>query len=258
MLRNTSTIKGYAIMANDGPLGHVSDFLFDDVNWSVRWLVVDSGNWLFGRKVLLLPSAVKQLDPDAKEIFVELTMQQVKDSPEIGTDLPVSRQTESELFGYYGTSPYWGAGIYTGGYGDANGAVAAAPSPGVGRSEESFDDHRRSEGDPHLRSTEIVTGYHVHATDGEIGHIEDFLVDDADWDIHFLIVDTSNWWSGKKVLISPHTVRKVDWMDRLVDLPVERQRVKDSPAFDTAATVDPAFETYFHDYYRDERPKTAP
>ena len=117
MLRNASAINGYAIEASDGLLGTVSDFLFDDAGWLVRWLVVDTGNWLSGRKVLLPPSALGHLDRKEREFSVRLTMQQVKDSPDIDTDRPVSRQIETNIYDYYGWNPYWGAGPYMGGYG---------------------------------------------------------------------------------------------------------------------------------------------
>jgi hypothetical protein len=93
-----------------------------------------------------------------------------------------------------------------------------------------------------------------HASDGEIGHVEDFLVEEADWSIHYLVVDTKNWWPRKKVLISPHSIREIDWTDNLVNISVDRQRVKDSPAYDASVTVDRASENHFHKYYGDVRP----
>jgi hypothetical protein len=108
MLWNASAIKDYAIAASDGRLGTVSDFLFDDASWLVRWLVVDTGNWLSGRKVLLPPSVLGHLDPNGREFAVGLTMQQVKDSPDIDTDRPVSRQMETNIYDYYGWSPVLG------------------------------------------------------------------------------------------------------------------------------------------------------
>jgi len=251
MLWNASIINGYAITASDGRLGTVSDFLFDDASWLVRWLVVDTGSWLPGRQVLLPPSVLGHPDTRGKEFSVRLTMQQVKDSPDIETDRPVSRQMETNIYDYYGWSPYWGAGSYMGGSGYVGGVMAASPSPESRRREEEIADAQRNKDDPHLRSIEAVTGYHIHATDGEIGHVEDFLVEDADWSIHYLVVDTKNWWPGKKVLISPRSAREIDWTDSLVNLNVDRQRVKDSPAYDAATTVDRAYEKHFHNYYGD-------
>jgi hypothetical protein len=117
-------------------------------------------------------------------------------------------------------------------------AICRAPGwlrltwPGLRRREQEIADAQADRDDVHLRSVEAVTGYHIHASDGEIGHVEDFLVEDADWSIHYLVVDTKNWWPGKKVLVSSRSAGEIDWMDRLVNLDVDRQRIKDSPAYD--------------------------
>ena len=245
MLRNASAIKGYAITASDGRIGTVSDFLFDDASWLIRWLVVDTGNWLTGRKVLLAPSVLGHLDPNGSEFSVSLTMQQVKNSPDIDTERPVSRQIESDIYDYYGWSPYWGAGAGYLGFGFGGGATAPLPSPRSRRRAEDIAAARRSDDDPHLRSVEAVTGYHIHASDGEIGHVADFLVEDSDWSIHEIVVDTKNWWPGKNVLISPRLIREIDWMNNIVKLNVDRERVKDSPAFDASTTVDQALHETF-------------
>jgi hypothetical protein len=102
-----------------------------------------------------------------------------------------------------------------------------------------------NESDPHLRSIAAVTGYHINASDGEIGHVEDFLVDDAGWSIRYIKVDTRNWWPGERVLISPRSVREIDWADKLIHLDVSRQEVKDSPSYDPSITVDGAYEEKF-------------
>jgi sporulation protein YlmC with PRC-barrel domain len=258
MLWNASKVNGYAISASNGRLGTVSDFLFDDASWSIRWLVVDTGKWLSGRKVLLPASALGHFDLSGHEITVKLTIEQVKDSPDIDTDRPVSRQMESSMFGYYGSSPYWSAGLGMGGYGMgmiglgyAGGAMGATPALGSGyrRREEELAEIRHRDDDPNLRSIDAVTGYHIHATDGEIGHVEDFLVGDDDWRIHYLVVDTKNWWPGKKVLISPQSAIEINWVDRLVNLSFNRQKVKDSPAYDASITVDHAYDETFLTYY---------
>ena len=248
MLWHASAINGYAIEASDGDIGTVSDFLFDDASWLVCWLVVDTGNWLSGRKVLLPPSVLGRLYAKDRVFAVKLTKQQIKDSPEIDTDRPVSRQMETSVYDYYGWSPYWGTGFYMGGFGYVPAAMAGPPS-GSRQREEEIADAQRKRDDPHLRSIEAVTGYHIHAGDGEIGHVEDFLIEDADWSIRYLVVDTRNWWPGKKVLISPSSAAEIDWTDKLVNLNVDRQQVKDSPAYDASTTVDRAFEERFLTYY---------
>jgi len=262
MLRRESEIDGYAIHANDGLIGTVSDFLFDDATWLVRWLVIETGNWLSGRKVLLPPSALADVNHIGHQFSVRLTRQQVKECPDVESDRPVSRQSEADIYNYYGWSPYWGAGSYLGMVGYGGGMVSAMegarPSLELMQREQAIDDARRSKDDPALRSANEVTGYHIHASDGEIGHVEDFLVEDDDWSIHYLVVDTKNWWPGKKVLISPMSVRKIEWADRRVNLGADRQKVKDSPAYDPSTTVDPIYETNFHNHYGDLRSPEGP
>jgi hypothetical protein len=249
MLWNASAIRGFAIEASDGEIGTVSDFLFDDASWLVRWLVVDTGNWLSGRKVLLPPSVLGRLDAKDSVFTVKLTQQQIKDSPEIDTDRPVSRQMETGVYDYYGWSPYWGSGFYMGGYGYMPGDGIASPYLGARRREREIAEAQADRDDVHLRSVEAVTSYHIHASDGEIGHVEDFLIEDADWSIHYLVVDTKNWWPGRKVLVSSRSAGEIDWMDRLVNLDVDRQKIKDSPAYDATMTIDRAYDEKLLTYY---------
>lgn len=249
MLWDASAINGYAIKATDGRLGTVSDLLFEDVGWVVRWLVVDTGNWLSGRKVLLPLSALGHPDRALRHFPVELTMQKVKDSPDVDTDQPVSRQIEARAYDYFGWNPYW-----SGSSPAISNAIATPfvmpfyePQPvvnGLLATDVSLKD-----GDPHLRSVAAITGYHIHASDGEIGHVEDFLVDDAGWNIRYIKVDTRNWWPGQRVLISPFSVQEIDWADKLVHINVSRQRIKDAPPDDTSITVDGAYEEKFLTYY---------
>jgi len=257
MLRNASGIKGYAIAASDGRLGTVSDFLFDDASWLVRWLVVDTGKILSGRKVLLPLPVLGQLDSMRHELAVGLTMQRVKDSPDIDSDRPVSRQIETDIYDYYGWQPYWGSGFLMGGYDFGDGAKAVSPVPEARLLAADIAAAQLNNDNPHLRSIEAVTGYHVHASDGEIGHVEDFLIEDADWSVRYFVVDTHNWCPGKRVVISPRSVREIDWTDNLVNLNVERQTVRDSPAYEASAAPDHAYDKQFHSHYDDAQPNTG-
>jgi hypothetical protein len=243
MLWDASALDGYAIEANDGRIGSVSDFLFEDTRWKVRWLVVDTGGWLSGRKVLLPLSALGKPEPSLKQFPVKLTMQQVKDSPDIDTDRPVSRRHEAHIYGHYGWNPYWNSDLLPTGGGIVLPFIETLPQSGsVSPNTISEDAQQR---DPHLRSVNAVIGFHVHATDGEIGHVEDFLIDDADWGIRYLKIDTKNWWPGSRVLMPPSSVRSIDRPNRLVHLDVDRQQVKDSPRYDPSKTVDGAYDDAF-------------
>jgi hypothetical protein len=251
MLIKTSAIRGFTIAASDGEVGTVIDLLFDDVSWQVRWLVVETGSWILGRKVLLPASTLGHANADRREFSAKLTMQQVKDSPDVDTERPVSRQVESSIYDHYGWYPYWGYGLYIGGYG--YGSVMAAPFAETGTvargGEEEALEARRNRNDPHLRSVVAVEGYHIHATDGEIGHVQDMLIEEADWSIHYLVVDTKNWWSGKKVLVSPDSVREVSLIDRTIDINVDREAVKSSPDYNASTVVDRDYEQHLSAHY---------
>jgi hypothetical protein len=249
MFWNASAMKGYTIEASDGELGSVRDFLFEDTSWIIRWLVVDTGKWLPGREVLLAVSALGQADPALRQLSVKLTKQQVKDSPDISADEPVSRQMEHRLYRYYEWQPYWDTGYFP-----LSGAIAEPLVAPLYASGSEPGDHEPAvfdepTGDPHLRSTKAVTGYHIHASDGEIGHVEDFIVDDSSWSIRYVTVDTRNWWPGKRVLISPRSVESINWTDETMHLDIDRQHVKDSPPYDPSIAVDAAFDRQLTNYY---------
>ena len=242
MLLPGSALRGYSIEATDGRIGTVKDFLFNDLTFKVRWLVADTGSWLPGRKVLIHPSAIMQT-PQAQEadyeqeaLQVRLTMAQVKDSPDISTDAPVTLQMERGLYGYYGWNPMWGGDSYFGS--DPAGGIAAG-----------IEAERLDTGDPHLRSMNAVTGYHVQATDGTVGHVENFLIDLASGDIRYLIIDTKNWWFGQHVLLSPYAVRDISWSDQQVRVNVSREVVKGSPAWNPEEVIGEAYEQRLHGYY---------
>ncbi|HWK43119.1 MAG TPA: PRC-barrel domain-containing protein [Stellaceae bacterium] len=247
MLSTVSSLTGYAIEATDGTLGTVSDFLFDDQSWKVRWLVVDTGTWLPGRKVLIHVSALGKADPLRQQLPVALTKQQVEDSPDILEHQPVSRRMQGQLYDYYGWDPYWGGNFL--GMGSIAGAVGdpAYGIPGAAVAEMAQgNDH---EADPHLHSVDAVTGYHIHATDGSIGHVEGFLIEDENWTVGYLIVDTRNWLPGKHVLLSPYAVREIDWLDRQVKVDIPREKIKAGPPWDPVDLIDEAYARRLHSHY---------
>jgi uncharacterized protein YrrD len=249
MLTAGSTFKGFAIEAKDGRIGAINDLLFDDQTWKVRWLIVDTGGWLPGRQVLIHPSAILQENDLKHELHVSLTKAQVAASPSIFEDQPVSRQMELHLYDYYGWDPMWGASYF----GASPNAIAAPfSSPpqfgGTVMRDASSPAPPADSGDPHLRSIAAVTGYHILATDGEIGHVEDFLVDRASLGIRYLIIDTKNWWPGEHVLMSPFAVKEIRWSDRQIQLNVDRKKVKGSPPWNPVDMVGEAYERRLYAY----------
>ena len=256
MLHDLKKLEKYKISATDGEIGQVNDFYFDDDKWTVRYLVVEAGTWLSSRKVLVSPISVQQPDAIAGTLAVSITMAQVQNSPDIDTDKPVSRQFEEQYLGYYGYPAYWDGG---GMWGEGLYPYAMAPGyAGYGADkqerERELQTHlanereRHRNDDPHLRSCNEVVGYHIHATDGEIGHVAGFVLDDQTWAIRYLIIDTSNWWLGHKVLVAPHWITEVRWSDRTVEVDLSRELLKNAPVYDANAelTRDQELSLYRH------------
>ena len=246
MLRSMKGLTGFTIGATDGDIGRVDACYFDDASFTVRHLVVDTGGWLGGRKVLSSPMALRDIDWPGRRIAAALTKAQVEKSPLIDTDRPVSRQQEIEYHRYYGYPSYWTGPYLWGAY--------PYPFPVPDR-QTSFEQERRWAredgrlGDPHLRSSAAVIGYHIAGTDGDIGHVEDFLLDEATWAIRYLVVDTSNWWFGTRVLVSSEWVTDVDWNESRLHVELTRERIKASPPYDASGPVPREYELRLHDHY---------
>jgi hypothetical protein len=245
MLLQGLAFKGFSIEASDGKIGTVSDFLFDDSTWKLRWLVVETGDWLEDRKVLIHPSAIDKADVPIQTLLVKLTRDQVKKSPSITTDEPVSRQMEYNLYGYYGIDPMWGGAYYGG-----NAMAQRMAAPDVAVADLAVADHgEHGAGDEHLRSLVEVTGYNIQASDGEIGHVESFLIDDETWDIRYLVANTRNWWFGRHVLLSPAAVQNIAWDVHAVVLNLTCYKIKGSPPWEATGLLDRAYEQALQAYY---------
>ena len=238
MLGGINKLHGYVIRATDGEIGKVDEFYFDDASWRVRYLVADTGNWLTGRKVLL---PVATLGPPSREsrcLTVSLTCKQVEDSPDINTEQPITRRQDEELRRHFGWAYSWAADPLLGD--PAFSSTPAAMSAAMAL-EESPEPH----GDPHLESAKDVIGYHIQAVDSEIGHVEDFLVDDRDWVLRYIAVDTGN----KKVLIAPQWVDKIEWTEEKMYVGLTRDYITGAPSFDPAAPITRDYESQLYDYY---------
>jgi uncharacterized protein YrrD len=252
MLRSTNEMIGYRLLATDGEMGKVHDFYFDDVSWTVRYLVVDTGKWLPGRKVLISPVALDKPDWEYQTLPVNLTTKKIEESPPIETDEPVSRQKQIRIHAYYGWPVYW---PYVGGYGGTPAAVAVPEKEVQNEPEEAMEEDL-AEGDPHLRSVREIHGYHIGASDGEVGHVEDFIVDASNWVIRYMVVDTRNWLPGRKVLLAPEWADSIVWEEKKVFVGMSRETIKASPEYDSSAPVNREYEEKLYDYYG--RPKYWP
>ncbi len=246
MKRRIESLIGFTIGGTDGEIGKVKEFYFDDKSWTIRYLIVETGSWLSGRKVLLSPQAVVKTDWEQELFSVNLTTEQIKNSPPIDTDKPVSRQHERDLYGYYPWGGYyWGGGM--GGLGIGMSYPLAIQHAAQKEEEIAVED--KSDDDPHLKSTDKVTGYNIRASDGNIGDVEDFIINDSNWNIEFMLVDTGNWFPGKKVLISPKWIKEISWEKSTVMVNASEEQVKNSPEYDAAKYMTDDYETNLQNYY---------
>ena len=244
-MRSIKALRGYTLQAVDGDIGRTKDFLFDDVDWAVRYMVADTGRWIPKRRVLISPISIGEPDWTARRVPVLLSKQQIQDAPGVSEDEPVSRQHESELLRYHGYAPYWlGPDVWGGGI---------LPSLLREESLESDDDARgvtttvRPRPDPHLRSVEEVVGYEVKAKDDEVGRVADFIVDDESWIVRYVVVETGGWRSARKVLVAPDWFIEFDWGRATAVVDLTRDQIEAGPEYDPALTIDRSFEARLYD-----------
>jgi hypothetical protein len=246
MLYHLKEFRGYEVLGTDEAVGTVYDFLFDDLHWIVRYVVVDTGGWLKGRQVLLSPASLDQIDVIDGCVRFGLTKKQVESSPPLETRQPVSRQHEHELAQYYGWPQYWSSRVLQ--------TAAAGPPP--------VPSHRagvvkptliESAEQPALRSIKEVADYELEDAHGRIGKIDDFVADDYTWEIRYLVADIGTWLSGRYVLLSTHWVQSIDWARARLTMQVTRQQIQTSPEYDPAAPVSRDYENLLHEHYGREK-----
>ena len=238
MLHEAKQLERFKINANDGDIGYVYDFYFDDLKWIIRYMVVDTGHWLTGRRVLISPLSIGKPDYQTKQLSVKLDKEQIVDSPHISEDEPISQQHQKVLADYYGWPVYWSVDPAL----NAMGAMEMAKE-------------ENKKGDPHLRSIREVRNYNIEATDGNIGYVENFIIDDKNWDIKYLIIDTRKWmhWlpGGEYILITHELIEKIDWAESNVYIKVDKNTIKNAPVYDTKKQIDDKFEYKLYDWMKE-------
>ncbi len=269
MLRSVNDLSGFHLVATDGEIGHVEEFYFDDERWALRYVVVNTGNWLSGRQVLISPFSVTLVDWEQRLLHVALTKSQIEQSPDIDAHQPVSRQMEAKYADYYGYPYYWGSPFLWGAeelpalaarrptttaaatarFAAASPAVTGVSVTGRLNSNGTAAPARVIPADIHLRSTREVSAYAIAATDGELGQVEDFIVEEDSWAIRYLVVDTHKWWAGKKVMIAPQWIASIDWAQASVHVTLTREGVKQSPTYDGTALLSRAYEEQLYEHY---------
>lgn len=243
MIRPATPLTKFSLQASDGEIGQVKDLYFDNQHWQLRYFVVETGRWLKQRRVLISPESVAAPAWDKSTLPVALSQDEVRSSPHWDSDRPVSRQYEIDLRQHYAWPLYWG------GAPTANTGMGLAVPPPVPATATTVGEPPVESGDPTLFSFDFVKGLHVLASDGEIGHIEEFLIEDRHWGIRYLVVDTKNWWPGNKVILSPWWSAGIDHRDRRIRMDLTREAIKASPSYDPARLPTTEESGRLHDYY---------
>jgi uncharacterized protein YrrD len=228
MLRSIKQLYGDSLRASDGEIGHIKDFYFDDRSWVVRYVVADTGTWLSGRLVLISPHVFRNFDLDGVCRGVNLTRKQIENSPDFDSHMPISRQYEAEYYHYYGWPYYWqGDGLWGGsGFPTMEPSAEDRPDEPIG-GEASLP----QSADAHLRSTQALHGYRIQTSDGEIGHVADFIVHNKSWAIVHLVVETGHWFSGKEIVISPKHIDQVSYEESKVFVNVTKEAILKAPEY---------------------------
>lgn len=255
MIQSADTLKKLELRARDGALGKIKDLYFDDEQWTLRYLVVETGTWLNSRKVLISTSVLDAADWNAGELPVNLTQEQVRRSPSVDTEKAVTREEEAGLQAHYGWPAYWmGAGYLGGPLASPVGVVETPVYPAVPATAQAAiavppNVRKTPGGDPRLRRVGAVKGYRLEATDGGIGHIDDLLFEDLTWAVRYLVIDTSSWLPGRKVVVSPDWISTVSWSESRVYIDLTREAIKAAPPFDPAAPWDEEYARELHRYH---------
>ena len=239
MLRSLKEVKGYSVEATDGGIGEVDDFLFHDDGFRLRYLVIDTGGFLAGRKVIIPPDALKKPEWKSRSIPVDLTKEEIEASPSLAADEPVSRQQEADLHKHFKWQPYW-EGRAPGGFPVSGTAVGT---------KEAESDVEEPSGDPHLRSFNEILGYAVACSDGDAGEIDDFILDDESWILRYFVIDAGGWLSDRKLILALPWVTSVDWETQGVQVDITKEELKQSPQFDPSVVLDRDFEDRLHKHF---------
>lgn len=249
ILRSLNEITGYSLQASDGNIGCCEDRLFDDKIWFFRYMLADTSAGLPSSKNTL-PSPISLSEPNGKntQLPVTLTRELLENNPQRDEHKPVSREYETNFFDYYGYGYYW---IGAGPWGSSAAPIALAkvtPDANVTDDGERIKEVSTKERD--LRYAKKVEGYTIESIYGEMGQVEDFVLNDVDWTIAYIIVNARNWLlSGRKVLIVPSWLSSVSWVKRMVSINLTSEKIEGSPEYDPSQLIDPEYEVTFHDFY---------
>jgi hypothetical protein len=246
MLRSLKEITGYTLQAEDGEIGSCNDFLIEDRTWTVRYMVADTRKWLPGRRVLVSPISLGSPDWKSRSFPVRLTREQIKEAPGLDEHAPATREYEIWLHKHFGWPYYWsGSGLWA----SAVHPRALYVAPSIREKQQSdLGDEGPDIKHPHLHAASEVLGYDILASDGEIGHVSDFILDEDEWSVRAAVAATRNWLPGKHVLVPVSRLDEVDWSEERLEVRMTREEIKKGPEYDPHKPINVELEARVYDF----------
>lgn len=243
MKHSLKNLKGYSVETADGMKGKIKDFLFDEDTWAVRYIDADFGNLFKDKRIILPVDVIIETSWKHHRFTLNISKEKIEKSPSPQDKPTVSREYEKQLVKYYGFPFYWSTG----------GIVPAPPGSYYPVRPLNVPQNKISEKDLNtkLRSFREVEGYQIRAIDDTLGHVEDIMIDDTDWQLVYLIIDTSNWlpWS-KKVMLAINWLEEISYVKGEVKINLNTDTIKSAPDFDTNQPIEMAYERALSDYYQ--------
>ncbi|TDE18012.1 PRC-barrel domain-containing protein [Dyadobacter psychrotolerans] len=242
MIRSLKSMSLFSLGATDGEIGKVKELYLDDESWVIRYWVVDTGDWLPKNKVLIAIQSLLKPDWENGVLETDLTLDQIRSSPDIDTDKPVSRQEEMKLYNHFPWRIYWGPGV-----GSKGSFIPLTESVKAALAEDA--QNRSNSNDPHLRSSDKLIGYDIQTTDGQFGHLADLIIETDTWEVTSLVIETGSWLSSKKILLPVSAVNEINWSASNLSISLCMEDIKNSETYNPEAPVNPIEDGSFLDYY---------
>lgn len=255
MLRKFSNLKGLKVEGKDDELGKIKDFYFDQDYFILRYLVVDTGSWLKSRKTLISTAALENIDYQTKKLRVNLNTEALKDAPSLKKNKPVSQIKEQNLAEYFNWPMYW-VPPYSNSPGVSTDNVMRGKIPSFNNLTEEEKEIKSREQESNLRSFDEIKGYHIKAKDKEFGNLEDLFVDEENWLIRYLLIDTCNFLPCKNVLLSPEWIKNINWREKNISIDKTKEQIKNAPEYKEEKTeylVHRDYEKDLYDHYNEEK-----
>ncbi|HKL11973.1 MAG TPA: PRC-barrel domain-containing protein [Halanaerobiales bacterium] len=254
MLANTEELKGFDVYSEDEEIGKIEDYYFDKDYWVTRYLAVDTGNWLVERDVLISPESIDNIDYGNGNIKLNIPTEKIENSPPVIKEEPLLRTKEKDLADYFSWPYYWN------GTGSSKPGVSGMVPNNLIREitikenmNKKSPNSNKDEVKAGLRSVNKMINYDIHAVDGRIGHVEKFILDDDNWLVRYIVVETKNFLPGKKVVLAPEWITDIDWVREEVAFNLKKEEIKNAPEYDPVIPVSELYEKKLYEHYDKEK-----